>query len=131
MSRMQEFKTVNDYIAGQPKGLQAKLEQLRQTIRKAAPKAEESIAYGMPAYKLHGPLVYFGNTKHHFGLYAMPTSVEAFKDVLAGYDLSKGTIRLPHDKPLPLKLIKDIVKFRIAQNEEKAALKAKPNRAKA
>jgi uncharacterized protein YdhG (YjbR/CyaY superfamily) len=131
MPRMQEFKTVEEYIASQPGAIQAKLEQLRRLIKKAAPKAEESISYGMPAYKLHGPLVYFGGFKNHIGLYALPVAIEAFKKELSAYELSKGTIRLPQDKPLPAKLITEMIKFRVAQNEEKAAAKAKTKKAKA
>jgi len=122
---MQEFTTVDAYIAAQPPERQSKLKQLRKIILKAAPKAEESISYGMPAYKLHGPLAYFANFKNHYSLFAMPAAVDVFKEELAGYETSKGTIRLPHDKPLPAKLISDIIRFRVKQNEEKAASKAK------
>jgi len=125
MPVMQAFKSVDDYIAAQPKDLQPKLIQLRQTIRKNAPTAEEGIGYGMPAYKLGGPLVYFASFKNHFGFFPTPGGVEAFKNELAEYETSKGTVRFPQDKPLPLKLIADMVKFRVRQNEEKASLKAK------
>lgn len=131
MPRMQDFKTVDDYIASQPQSIQPKLQQLRQLIRKAAPKAGESISYGMPAYTLHGPLLYFGGFKNHIGLYAMPATIEMFKKELSAYELSKGTIRLPQDKPLPTKLITEMVKFRVKQNEEKTAAKAKTPKAKA
>ena len=124
-SRMQEHTTVDAYIAAQPPERQAKLEQLRNVICKAAPKAKEGISYGMPAYKLHSPLAYFANFKNHYSLFAMPAAVDAFKDELADYETSKGTIRFTHDKPLPVKLISAIIKFRVKQNEEKAALKAK------
>lgn len=130
-ARMQAFETVDAYISAQPAALQKKLVQIRQIIRKTAPKAEEGISYGMPAYKLHGPLVYFANLKSHFGLYAMPATIEAFKNELAAYETSKGTIRLPHDKPLPVKLITDMIKFRVKQNEEKAAQKPNAKKAKA
>lgn len=120
---MQDYPNVDAYIAAQPLNRQAKLQQLRKIIVKAAPNAEESISYGMPAYKLHGPLAYFANFKNHFSLFAMPAAVEIFKKELAQYETSKGTIRLPHDKPLPVKLISDIIRFRVHQNEEKAALK--------
>lgn len=125
MPSMQAFKSVDDYIASQPQDLQPKLNRLRQIIRKAAPRAEEGIGYGMPAYKLSGPLVYFAGFKNHFGFFPTPGGVEAFKNELAGYDTSKGTVRFPQDKPLPAKLIADIVKFRVKQNEEKTLLKAK------
>lgn len=131
MPRMQDFKTVEDYIASQPENIQPKLQQLRQLIRKAAPKAEENISYGMPAYKLHGPLVYFGGAKTHVGFYPTPDGIEAFKKEVSIYEPSKGTIRFPLDKPLPTKLITDIVKFKVKQAEEKAATKAKTKKAKA
>ena len=121
---MQVFKSVDDYIAAQPEDLQPKLKQIRQIIKKAAPKAEEGIGYGMPAYKLAGPLVYFANFKNHFGFFPTPGGVDAFKNELAAYETSKGTVRFPQDKALPIKLISDIVKFRVIQNEEKAASKA-------
>lgn len=131
MPRMQDFKTVDDYIAAQPDSIQLKLQQLRQLIRKAAPKAEEGVSYGMPAYKLNGPLVYFGGTKTHIGFYPTPDGIEAFKRELSVYDTSKGTIRFPIDKALPAKLISEIVKFKAQQNKEKAADKAKTKKAKA
>ena len=122
-SRIQKVHTVDAYISSQPKELQAKLEQLRQTIRKSAPKAEEGIGYGMPSYKWQGPLVYFACFKNHFGFFPMPAAIAAFKEKLSAYELAKGTVRFPHNVPLPVKLIADIVKFRVRQNEEKAALK--------
>lgn len=121
---MQEFTAVNDYIAAQPAERQAALEQLRKIILKAAPNAVESISYGMPAYKLHGPLTYFANFKHHYSLFAMPAAVDTFRTELEGFETSKGTIRFPHDKPLPVNLISAIIRFRVQQNEEKAARKA-------
>ena len=130
-TRMQQFATVDQYIAAQPEELQPKLRQLRQLIRNAAPTAEEGFGYGMPAYTLHGPLIYFANFKKHFGLYALPSAVDVFKDELARYKTSKGTIQLPHDAPLPVKLITAIVKFRVRENEEKAARKAKAKKTKA
>lgn len=129
-TRMQQFATVAQYISAQPEEQQQRLEQLRQVIRKAAPKAEEGISYGMPAYKLHGPLIYFANFKKHFGLYALPSAIAMFKDQLAAYETAKGTIRLPHDKPLPVGLITEIVKFRTKENEAKAAMKAKAKKTK-
>jgi uncharacterized protein YdhG (YjbR/CyaY superfamily) len=130
-ARMQNFSSVDAYIASQPKELQPKLEQLRQTIRKAAPEAEEGISYGMPSYKLHGPLAYFAASKNHLGFYPTPLAIEAFQTELTGYDFAKGTVRLPQDKPLPLKLIADMVKFRAKQNQEKARLKVQTKKAKA
>ena len=119
------LSSVDAYIAAHPPELRKKMEQIRAIIRKTAPKAEESISYMMPAYKFHGPLVYFGQMKHHLGFYVMPSGVNAFSDVLTAYTTAKSAIQFPNDKPLPVKLITDIVKFRMAENLEKAARKKK------
>lgn len=122
---MSKPTTVDSYIAAFPKEVQLLLQQMRATIKKAAPKAVESISYMMPAYKLNGPLVYFGGYKGHIGFYPTSSGIEAFKKELAVYKGSKGTVQFPLDKPLPLKLIAQMVKYRIAQNELKAKEKAK------
>jgi uncharacterized protein YdhG (YjbR/CyaY superfamily) len=117
------FNTVDEYIALQPEHVRAGLEQIRKTIKKVVPKADEVISYGMPGYKFHGMLVWFAAARNHYGLYAMANSVKVFKDKLKKYDCSKGTIRFPIDKPLPLDLIAEIIKFRMEENLEKALLK--------
>ncbi|HEX6180683.1 MAG TPA: DUF1801 domain-containing protein [Chitinophagaceae bacterium] len=117
--------TIDDYIAGFPKDVQKALQQVRETIQKAAPKAEETISYAMPAFKQNGNLVYFAAWKEHIGFYATPTGNSAFKTDLAGYKTSKGAIQFPLDKPMPVQLITKLVKFRVKENEEKAALKKK------
>ena len=116
-------KNVDEYIAQFPPNVQATLNQLRQTIKAAAPMAEEQISYMMPAYRYKGVLVYFGGFKNHIGFYAAPTGHEAFKKELSIYKSGKGSVQFPLDKPLPFKLITQIVKFRVKQNEEKAAEK--------
>lgn len=116
-------KSVEEYIASFPASTQKLLKQLRKTIRAAAPKAEESISYMMPAYKHMGPLVYFGGYAKHIGFYPGAGGVEAFVKEIKNFTYSKGTIQFPLDKPLPLDLITEIVKFRLKQNEEKAAAK--------
>ncbi|MDZ4757127.1 MAG: DUF1801 domain-containing protein [Bacteroidota bacterium] len=118
-----QISTVDEYIAMQPEPQQTALKKLRELVKKAAPKAEEVISYGMPAYKLHGMLLYYAAYKNHYGFYAMPGAIASFKDKLKDYKLSKGTIQFPVDKSLPTKLITDIVKFRIQENLEKEALK--------
>ena len=118
-------KTIDEYIASFPPEIQAKLEKLRTTIRKAAPKAEETIKYMMPTFTLNGNLVHFAAFKNHIGFYPAPKGIEAFKKELASYELSKGTIRFPLDKPMPYALIGKIVKLRVEQNLGKAAAKAK------
>lgn len=115
---------VDGYIASFPKDTQKLLIQMREAIRKHAPDAEESISYGMPAYKLCGkPLVYFGGFKEHIGFYATPTGHKEFKKELAGYKSGKGSVQFPIDKPLPLDLIAKIVRFRVEQNMEQAKKK--------
>jgi uncharacterized protein YdhG (YjbR/CyaY superfamily) len=118
-----EFKTVDEYIASFPETIIKGLEQIRQTVRKTAPDAEECISYQMPAMKYHGILLYYAAFTKHYGLYAMPGAIKEFKDKLTPYELSKGTIRFPYTKPLPIKLITDIVKFRVKENLAKQALK--------
>jgi uncharacterized protein YdhG (YjbR/CyaY superfamily) len=123
MNKTAAVKNVAEYIAQFPKEVQVALNQLRQIIKAAAPKAEESISYMMPAYKYQGVLVYFGGFKNHIGFYAAPIGHEAFKKELSIYKSGKGSVQFPLDKPLPIKLITQIVKFRVKQNEEKTAEK--------
>ncbi|WP_413289203.1 iron chaperone [Bdellovibrio sp. HCB337] len=116
--------TVDAYIANFPKDVQKLLKQLRTTIKKAAPKATEKISYHMPAYSFEGVLLYFGGFKNHIGLYAMPSAIKAFAGKLSAYETSKGTIKLPIDKPIPTGLVTKIVKFRIQENLAKKKAKA-------
>ena len=111
-----EYKTVDEYIAFFPNNLQIKLQELRQTIRESAPDAEEVISYGMPAYRLSGILVYFAAFKNHIGFYPTSSGVESFREELSDYETSKGTIRFPLNKPIPLELVTKIVKFRVDEN---------------
>ena len=110
------IKTIDEYIAQFPKEVQVLLEKMRTIIHKAAPKAEEAMAYGIPTFKLNGNLVHFGGYKNHIGFYPAPSGIKAFKKELAKYEGSKGTIRFPLDKPLPATLITQVVKFRVAKN---------------
>jgi uncharacterized protein YdhG (YjbR/CyaY superfamily) len=113
--------TVDEYISGFPHEVAALLEAYRAAIREAAPEAEEGISYGMPAYKLGGPLVYFGAHKAHVGLYALPRAIEVFADRLAGLSTSKGAIQFPFDREPPLDLVRDIVRFRVEENRARLA----------
>jgi uncharacterized protein YdhG (YjbR/CyaY superfamily) len=117
--------TVDKYIAASPKEVRQLLKQMRATIKAAAPKAEELISYGMPAYKYHDMLVYFAGYKNHIGFYATPTGHKAFIKELAKYKQGKGSVQFPVEEPLPLSLITKIVKFRVKENEEKSLLKKK------
>jgi uncharacterized protein YdhG (YjbR/CyaY superfamily) len=116
-------KTIDDYIAGFPPDVRRTLKQIRTTIRKAAPAAEETISYQMPTYKLRGNLVHFAAYEHHIGFYPAPRAIDVFKQELAKYEGSKGTVRFALDEPVPLGLITRMVKFRVKQNLAKAAAK--------
>jgi uncharacterized protein YdhG (YjbR/CyaY superfamily) len=117
-------KNIDDYIAPFPKDIQAKLQKIRATIKKAAPKAEEAIKYQMPTFTLNGNLVHFAAYKNHIGFYPAPSGIEAFKKELAAYESGKGTLRFALDKPIPFGLISKVVKFRVKKNLEKASTKA-------
>lgn len=123
---MKKVDCIDAYIADFPSHIQELLNQMRATIHKAAPKAEEAISYGMPTFKLHGNLVHFAAAKNHIGFYPAPSGIIAFEDELKDkYEYSKGAIQFPMDKKLPLALVAKITKFRAKENEEKAASKAK------
>ena len=120
-----DFKSVDDYIASQPEAVQGLLARVRSTIRKALPGAEEMISYQIPTYKLRGrPVIYFAGWKHHYSLYpATKPLVAALKDELAEYELSKGTIRFPFSKRVPVSLIKRIAKFRAKKSPNEKQLR--------
>jgi len=124
------YKNIDAYIAGFPRGTQKLLEQLRATIKKAAPLAEEVISYGMPAFKLNGMLVWFAAHTKHIGFYPRISGIAAFKKELSIYKVAKGSVQFPLDKPLPLGLITKIVKFRVKENLERALLKKQSQRKK-
>ena len=113
-------QTIDEYISGYPKDVQKLLQAVRTTIKKAAPKAEEAIKYGIPTFVLNGNLVHFGGFKNHIGFYPAPQGIEEFKKELSVYEGAKGSIKFPLDKPMPLALISKIVKFRAKRNLEKA-----------
>lgn len=113
--------SVEEYIAAFPKEVQQLLNQMRKTIKAAAPKAAEGIFYGMPGYKYLGkPLVYFAGYANHIGFYATPTGHDAFKKELAKYKQGKGSVQFPITEKLPLQLVQRIVKFRVAGTDVKA-----------
>ena len=118
-------KNINEYIAGFPKDVQNILEQVRSTIKKAVPEAEETISYAIPTFTLNGNLIYFAAFKNHIGLYPAPRGNEAFKKELSKYKGGKGTVQFPLDEPIPLNLITKIVKFRVKGNLERIKAKAK------
>lgn len=117
--------TIDEYIAGFPPDIQKILQEIRMTIKKAAPDAGEAIKYQMPTFTLKGNLVHFAAFKKHIGFYPVPTGIEAFKDELSVYKTAKGSVQFPLDKPIPFDLISRIVKFRVKENLDKAAAKGK------
>lgn len=123
MAKMKTTASVSEYIATADPQAKKALRDIRKTIRDAAPKAEEVISYQIPGYKYHGMLVFFAAWKNHISLYPAPWSAESLKKEMAAYEGSKGTIKFPLDKPMPLTLIKKMVKYRVKENEMKAALK--------
>lgn len=122
---------INNYIAGFPEKTQKLLEQLRATIIKSAPEAEEVISYKMPAYKLHRMLLYFAAYKNHIGFYPTSSAIKIFEKELSLFKGAKGSVQFPLDKPLPLQLITKIVKYRVKENLEKVAIKAMKKKLKA
>jgi uncharacterized protein YdhG (YjbR/CyaY superfamily) len=122
--RSRVAKDVDSYLARLPTRVRAALEKLRKTIKSAAPKAEERISYQIPAYKYHGPLVFFAAFKNHCSLFvASKTVLKAFGKGLAPFDVSGTTIHFSADRPLPATLVTKIVKARIQENEARAKAK--------
>jgi len=122
---MNKPTNVNEYIANVPKEVQLLVEQIRKTILENALEAEESISYGMPAYKLYKkPLVYFAAYENHIGFYATPSGHDAFSTELSQYKQGKGSVQFPVNEPLPIELIKRIVLFRVEENKNKYANKS-------
>ncbi|HEV7714412.1 MAG TPA: DUF1801 domain-containing protein [Steroidobacteraceae bacterium] len=109
-------KSIDDYIDLYPKDVQRLLEQMRRTVRLAAPKAEEKIAYGIPTLTLNGNLVHFAAFKRHIGFYPGAAGIATFKKHLSAYKSAKGSVQFPLDEPLPLALVTRITKFRVKQN---------------
>ncbi len=119
-----QASTVDMYISTFPKDLQLRLEQIRATIMKAAPKAEEGISYQMPAYKYKGLLAYFAGYKNHIGFYPMPDVLKEFKNEISVYKNAKGSVQFPHNEKLPLSLVTKMIKFRMKLNDADQKLKA-------
>jgi uncharacterized protein YdhG (YjbR/CyaY superfamily) len=116
-------KDIDEYIAGFPEDVQEILMKVRATIREAAPDAEETISYQIPTLTLQGNLVHFAGYKNHIGFYPTPSGIEKFKKELSSYKGAKGSVQFPLDKPIPYELIRDITRFRVKENLERAQLK--------
>jgi len=118
-------RNIDEFIAGYPEDVQKVLKKVRATIKKAAPKAEETINYGIPTFTLEGNLVHFSAFKKHIGFYPTPSGIEKFKRELSSYEGAKGSVKFPLDQPIPYDLINRIVKFRVEENLKKAEAKGK------
>jgi uncharacterized protein YdhG (YjbR/CyaY superfamily) len=118
-------KDIDEYISGYPMEIQRFLQEVRATIKKAAPKAVEVISYGMPAFKMDGLLVWFAAHSKHIGFYPKASGIEAFKKELSIYKWAKGSVQFPFNKPMPLGLITRIVEFRVNENVHRIKPKKK------
>jgi uncharacterized protein YdhG (YjbR/CyaY superfamily) len=118
-------ENIDDYIAGYPPKIRARLSAMRKTIRKHAPGAEEKISYRIPTFYLDGNLVHFAAFDRHVGFYPGAAGIATFKDALAPYKSAKGSVQFPHDEPLPLDLVAEIVRFRVAQQASKSAARGR------
>jgi uncharacterized protein YdhG (YjbR/CyaY superfamily) len=116
MGRDITYTTIDEYIAQYPPELRERLLAVRETIRASAPEASEKISWSMPTFYLNGNLVHFAAFKKHIGFFPGAAGIEAFKDKMKDYSVSTGGVRFPHDRPLPLELITEIVRYRVAQN---------------
>src|SRR4051812_35549781 len=116
---------IDEYIKNFPRPIQELLEQVRKTIKEAAPDAAEKINYGIPTFTLSGNLVHFAGYKNHIGFYPTPSGIENFREELSLFEGAKGSVKFPIDEPIPLDLIRKIVKFRVKENLEKAERKKK------
>ena len=105
---------IDDYISKYPPEVQERLEQLRACIREIIPEAEEVMSYGVPAFKLKKVVVMYAAHKEHIGFYPEPETIKTFKNKLKDYSSAEGTVRFPHDKPLPLELIREMVEYRLS-----------------
>jgi uncharacterized protein YdhG (YjbR/CyaY superfamily) len=117
------IKTIDEYIARYPSDIQEKLKQIRRTVAAAAPEAQEKISYGLATFTWHGNLVHFGGYDTHIGFYPGAGAVSAFSGKLKPYETSKGTVRFPLNKPLPLDLIKDITAYCVEERRKKFSSK--------
>jgi uncharacterized protein YdhG (YjbR/CyaY superfamily) len=113
-------RSIDEYIGTFSKDIQSKLEIIRKAVKEEAPDAEEVISYGMPAFKLNKVLVYFAAQKKHIGFYPTASGIRAFEEELSQFKHSKGAVQFPIDEPVPIDLVKKMVKFRVKEDMAKA-----------
>ena len=113
------IESIDEYIAQFPGEIQDLLQKLRRAVKESAPEAREAISYRIPTFKLDGNLVHFAAFRDHISFFPTSSGIDAFREELSGYKISKGTIRFPFDKPVPFDLVRRIVRFRVQENLEK------------
>jgi uncharacterized protein YdhG (YjbR/CyaY superfamily) len=113
-------KNIDDYLKRFPLEVRQLLQTMRLAIRKAAPQSEETITYGIPAFRMNGMLVWFAGFKKHIGFYPGASAIKRFEKELSAYKVAKGSVQFPLDEPLPLALVSRITAFRVKQNSSKA-----------
>lgn len=116
----ESFHTIDEYISQFPMDIQEKLQQLRTVIKEEAPQAAEKISYQMPTFYLNGNLVHFAAFKNHIGFYPAPSGIAAFAEQLSQYKSAKGSVQFPLDEPLPLELVREIVRYRVQENQKQS-----------
>jgi len=114
-----QFKTIDEYLSSWPKDVRSRLQAIREAVKEEVPEAEEAIRYQMPTFRLDGNLVFFAAFKNHIGFYPLPSAMEEFREELSHYKTGKGSIQFPMDEPLPLPLIRKIVRFRVEETKRK------------
>jgi uncharacterized protein YdhG (YjbR/CyaY superfamily) len=124
------YANIDAYIEASAADVRPVLQKIRRLIQKAAPDAQETISYQMPAFKQHGILLYFAAFKHHIGLYPPVRGDARLEKALAPYEGEKGNLRFPLDQPMPFELIERVARFRVKQDTESAAPKRKQSRSR-
>ena len=112
-------ESIDEYIGTFPKDIRSKLESIRKAVKEEAPDAKEVISYGMPAFKLNRVLVYFAAQQKHIGFYPTASGISAFEEELSQFKHSKGAVQFPIDEPVPLELVRKVVRFRVKEDMAK------------
>ena len=121
-----KFTSINEYVSSFPENAQKAMSEIIATIKAKVPNAEGHISYNMPAFKVNGEyFIHFSAWKNHIGMYPIPAGDEAFQKEVESYRSAKSSLNFPLDKPMPVKLIEKVIKFRIAENLQDAKVKSK------